>query len=257
MPAIHPGGGQVTWPADEGAIGVVGVAPWATLDFCRAVYSLVDATKDWHYPRILVDANSKIPSRGRHLELGEEDPSPYIRQTIGELASQGAAVVAVPCNTAHILFNRWAGRAHVPVPSAIDAVVDRVFQLGARKAIVLSSRLIAAHGVYTQALATKGIHLVDTDETLQGQINALISLVKTKGGAGTEQQARIGELFERASESGANFIVLGCTELSAVAVSAPALPGMVIVDSNQELARACLSRIGIHSEKDSFNRGLT
>ena len=133
MPRILPENGPVQWSEQEGAIGVVGVAPWATVDFCRAVYSLIDAEKDWHYPRLIVDANSKIPSRGRHLQLGERDPSPFIKLTIEELARQGATVVVVPCNTAHILYERWAVDAPVPVPHIVDVTVEAAIQTGARR----------------------------------------------------------------------------------------------------------------------------
>ena len=43
MPTIQPPGGAVHWPSGEGVLGVVGVAPWATLDFLRAFYALVPA----------------------------------------------------------------------------------------------------------------------------------------------------------------------------------------------------------------------
>ena len=87
MPTISPPGGDVSLSADEGVIGVVGVAPWATLDFLNALYKRVPATKDWHFPRVLCDVNTKLPSRGRHFELGERDPSPFIKDSIAELAA--------------------------------------------------------------------------------------------------------------------------------------------------------------------------
>ncbi len=73
MPRILPSDGPVQWPPDEGVIGVVGVAPWATIDFVRSLYEFVDAGKDWHYPRVLLDI---IPrSRAcRYFEIDEEDP---------------------------------------------------------------------------------------------------------------------------------------------------------------------------------------
>ena len=82
MPIIRPPGGDVNWPEDEGTLGIVGVAPWATINFCKLLYGLIKAEKDWHYPRIIADINTKIPSRGRYFQLGETDPSPAIAMTI-------------------------------------------------------------------------------------------------------------------------------------------------------------------------------
>ena len=59
-------------------IGVVGVAPWSTLEFLEVLFKQFVVEKDWHYPRVISDINTKIPSRGRHFELGENDFSPYI-----------------------------------------------------------------------------------------------------------------------------------------------------------------------------------
>ena len=104
MPRIAPPGGVVDWPESEGTLGVVGVAPWATLDFCRVLYQAVRASKDWHFPRLLLDINTKIPSRGRHLQLGETDPSSAIAATIAELAEMGVGRVSIPvasCMVAH------------------------------------------------------------------------------------------------------------------------------------------------------------
>lgn len=53
----------------DGIVGVVGVAPFSTVEFLKILYGLVLAEKDWHYPRVICDINTKIPSRGRHFEL--------------------------------------------------------------------------------------------------------------------------------------------------------------------------------------------
>src|SRR4051812_28423752 len=104
MPLIPPRSENVWWPDDERVLGVLGVAPAATADFFVKLTSLTHARKDWEHVRVLIDSNPKIPSRGRHLELGETDPSPYLREGIEALLAQGAALVALPCNTAHILY---------------------------------------------------------------------------------------------------------------------------------------------------------
>ena len=63
MPKIEPVNQEVNWNKEEGTLGIVGVAPWATIEFCKSFYSKIKAVKDWHYPRVIVDINSKIPSR--------------------------------------------------------------------------------------------------------------------------------------------------------------------------------------------------
>lgn len=161
MPGILPFGGQVDWPADQGTIGLVGVAPWATLDFLRVLYSQIMATKDWHLRRVIADINPKLPSRGRHLELGERDRLPYIAEPIKELsAKEATVVVVVPCNTTHVLYDRWARDAPVPVPPIIEATVKAVLSEGARRIATLASRAISRYGIYEQQILEQDMDVV-------------------------------------------------------------------------------------------------
>ncbi len=88
MPAAsaYPMNDVYRWDPAEGVIGVLGVAPAATADFFRRITALIPARKDWEHVRVIIDSNPKLPSRGRHLELGETDPSPYLREGIRGLA---------------------------------------------------------------------------------------------------------------------------------------------------------------------------
>ena len=123
MSPAYPMNATYRWDPAEGIIGVVGVAPAATADFYQRLVALTTAAKDWEHVRVLIDSNPKIPSRGRHLELGEADPSPFIRAAISALAARGATVIAVPCNTAHILYPRFADGAPGLVVHLIEVTV--------------------------------------------------------------------------------------------------------------------------------------
>ena len=66
-------------------IGVVGVAPWSTLEFLEVLFKQFVVEKDWHYPRVISDINITIPSRVRNFKLGENDFSPYTCSNIEQL----------------------------------------------------------------------------------------------------------------------------------------------------------------------------
>lgn len=236
---IAPPGGAVDWPADEGTIGVVGVAPWATIDFLRALYAQVQATRDWHYPRVIADINTKLPSRGRHLELGETDPSPLIAQNIRELAAQGATVVVVPCNTAHVLYARWALDATVVVPSIIDATVADIVGQGARRVASLTSKGLRTHDLYGKALQCAGVQAIDVGADGAGLVGEVIAAVKLSGSITPALNQRMRQLLEQLSEIGVDGIVLGCTELAALQPLCHELFACV-AESNRSLAAAAL-----------------
>jgi aspartate racemase len=239
MPHILPPGGAVDWPADEGTIGVVGVAPWATIDFLRALYAQVSATRDWHYPRVIADINTKLPSRGRHLELGETDPSPFIAQTVNELAAQGASVVVVPCNTAHVLYERWSAGSPVPVPSIIEATVRDVLDQDAHRVACFTSASLRTHDLYGAALRRAGAQAIDTGDAGAALVSDVIAAVKLTGRVDDALTARVRALLAGLANNGVDGIVLGCTELAALEPLCTELVGRV-AESNRSLARAAL-----------------
>jgi aspartate racemase len=238
MPLIPPRSESVWWPDDERVVGVVGVAPAATADFFVKLTSLSHARKDWEHLRVLIDSNPKIPSRGRHLELGETDPSPYLREAIEALLAQGAALVAVPCNTAHILYERYAGGMGGRVPHMIESTIDALFARTTRpeRVAVFSSRQVASHGLYARALERRGGTMLDTS-TDQGEISALIEAVK-QGQPLARCRKRMRQLVSR--HPGAGAYVLGCTELSLLL--GPEDTAVPVIDSNLALAEECFRR---------------
>lgn len=239
-PLAYPMNDVVRWDPREGVIGVVGVAPLATVDFCRRVVQLTPARKDWEHVRVIVDSNPKIPSRGRHLELGETDPSPFIRATIKALHAMGATVAAVPCNTAHILYDRFATGASIPVVNMIDATVEAlVARVGhpPRRLAVLGSRQTLAYNLYGSRLSSRGGGYLDMAH-VQDEVSALIELVK-QGGDLFEGRSRLQRALNQCA--GADAFVIGCTELSVILDEhATAVP---VIDANTELARKCLELV--------------
>jgi aspartate racemase len=244
MPRILPPGGAVDWPAGEGTLGVVGVAPWATLDFCRALYTQVSASKDWHYPRLLLDINTKLPSRGRHLQLGETDPSPAIAATIEELARQGATLAVVVCNTAHILFERWADHSPIPLLHIIEETTRHAGERGARHIAALSSASLAEHDLYGACARQHGLSSARIAPADQVLVNQLIEAMKVSGKLDAAQLAAAGDLLGKPRAAGVDTVIAGCTELS-VLQSPSVETGLRFVDSNAALARAALTRLGL------------
>lgn len=242
MVKIDPIYPAVSWPADEGVLGVVGVAPWATLDFCQQLYALTKVEKEWEYPRLIIDNNSKIPSRGRHLQFGERDPSPWIQATIDTLAEMGATVAVVPCNTAHILWPRWSQNSAIPLVSIIDATASSVRKKAACVAL-LGSELLCASGLYQQALAATGCTTVALSSAEQQIVSDCIAAIKVARRVPKPLLAQLYGCVSQLETRGVTTLILACTELSLLKGSA-VWQGLEIVDSNASLAQASLEAIG-------------
>lgn len=242
MPVVTPLGGEVSWPLGEGVLGVVGVAPWATMEFCREFYALFTVEKDWQFPRVIADINSKLPSRGRHLQLGERDPSPFIAESIAELAAAGATVAVVVCNTAHILFDRWGISTAIPVLNIIDTVVAEAVGQGCGRAAALVSESLAKHDLYGAQAEDAGLEFHRLSAPMQHVVNDFIEQIKRRGELSEAQNDGLVALLEHLRQNAVDTVMLGCTELSVL--SAPlAEEGYRVVDSNAALARAAYQAV--------------
>jgi aspartate racemase len=225
---------KVYWPKDEKIIGVLGVAPIATADFYTKLVSR-SMQRDWQYPRVLMDINSKIPSRGRYFELGETDPVPYIRDGIAKLREHGADFVVIPCNTAHILYDRFAKEMLVPVPNIVDVTVGSVAQNGLSHSMILCSRAARENKLYEHAFTKFGISSVQFPD------QELIS----KGIEAVKQNQDIGKIAESICEilgtySDIDSVIYGCTEIDILMRSMTNGINCAVIDSNKALADFCV-----------------
>ncbi len=231
----------VTWPEDEGVLGVVGVAPYATLDFCQQLYALTEVDKEWQYPRVIIDNNSKIPSRGRHLQLGERDPSPFIKATIAELAQMGATVAVVPCNTAHILWPRWGRDTAIPVVNIVDATVN-TYASHHGLVTLLGSEMLVASQIYSAGLSEKGGEIIALNASWQQCISDCIAAIKVARCLPARMMKRLHDIVATMQDQGVTTVLLACTELSLLK-NEPLWQGLTVIDSNESLARAALEAI--------------
>ena len=233
--ANYPMNAEVFWPKDEKIIGVLGLGPVATADFYARLVSR-RLEKDWQHPRVLIDGNTKIPSRGRHLALGEADPVPYIVEGIAELRARGADFVVIPCNTAHVFYDHFARNASVPVPNIIDVTTLSAVQRAVQHPIVLCNDPTRDYRLYEIAFAQYHIEAVQfPDQTLIMQgIEAVKQNLKLDSIV-----ASIHEMMDAIPNI--DSIILGCTEISVLMNHGlPDNYAKKIIDSNQELAVFCL-----------------
>lgn len=232
-----PMNNSVQWNTEEKIIGVIGVAPAATADFYTKLIRLTPAKKDWEHVRVIIDSNPKIPSRGRFLELNETDPTPFIQQSIIKLAEMGADIIAVPCNTAHILYERYALLNTVMIPHMIEVTLKEslnVCKHFSQGVAVFSSRLTQAYGLYEKVFNKKDIPVLDTSQH-QTDISSLIEAIKQGHPLKALKQKMIKLL---SAYTHANIIIMGCTELSLLAPNL--FEHIPIIDSNLALAKECL-----------------
>lgn len=224
----------------EKVIGVLGgLGPWATLDLFEKILRLTPATRDQDHLRIIIDNNPKIPDRSPAILGGGEDPTPALVTTAKNLEASGADFLVIPCNTAHAFYDDIAQAVAIPVLHIMAEVAaaarEEVPDL--RRVGVVATRATMASGLYHRAFERTGVAVLGPDASGQEVVNRAIYGVKA-GHTGPEVTRQLVNVARTLVASGAQALVLGCTELPFV-LKAGDVP-VPLLDSNLILAKAAV-----------------
>lgn len=232
--------------ADRPPVGVIGgVGPLATAYFLQLVVGLTEAERDQDHVDMVVLNHATIPDRTEFvLGRSDADPGPVLARDARRLEDFGVSFLVMPCNTAHYFTKQVMDAVSVPFVSIIDTTVAAARERvpGLTTVGLLATAGTAASGVYQDAFAAHGVSTLVPTEADQELVSQIIyEQVKAGRPADVETfRAVAGRLVGR----GASVVVLGCTELSVVAVDHDLLTDPVFLDSMDQLARATILRAG-------------
>ncbi|MEW6359189.1 MAG: amino acid racemase [Planctomycetota bacterium] len=240
-------------------IGIVGgVGPYAGIDLAQKVFDQTKASSDQeHLPVALLSLPEEIVDRTEYL-LGHvhTNPAHAIACVILQLDQLGAAVVGIPCNTAH-------------APAIFDVILDELAKAGSavkvlnmivetaavicrehpriRTVGVLCTTGTARSGVYADTLRKAGLEVVMPDSALQEAIHRAIYDPKTgiKAQANpvtSEAMEVLTGAIHALQQQGAEAVLLACTEIP-LAVAPRSFADMLVLDPTLILARALIREI--------------
>lgn len=198
---------------EKKVIGIIGgMGPLATADLFRKIVEHTDAKSDQEHLRVLIDSNTNIPDRTAALLRGGKDPAPEMIDSARRLASIGAEVLIMPCNTAHNFYHEVEGSVDVPVLHMIALTRDALIAENVRCAGLLATDGTIETGIY-QRIFNGSVSLL-TPESRDDQA-AVMDIIYNGVKAG--DLAHDTAAFRRACENllarGAEVLILGCTEL--------------------------------------------
>lgn len=155
---------------DKNIIAILGgMGPYAALEFSKQILNQTSARKDWDHIHTIIDNNSKIPSRTRHILYNEENPSKYIIESINKLAVFGAKKVFLPCNSVHYFYDQVSPYINIPWVNLIKVVADKISQSKNTKTIVLGAYTTITQKLYDKYLPNL-IYLSDIDNKIVYEI---------------------------------------------------------------------------------------
>ena len=196
------------------------MGPEATIAFYSRLLAHTPASRDQDHLRVIIDSNPGIPDRTAAILGQGESPVPALAEGIAGLQRAGADFVTIPCVSAHAFIDELKQGARLPVLSILDVVVEAVQRCPRRigRLGLLGTTGTVRAGMFQRRLSEAGLDVLVPNPDDQARVQASIYAVK----AGAPEPVRrqiTGELRSialRLVSSGAEGIVLGCTEIPLV-----------------------------------------
>jgi aspartate racemase len=229
-------------------VGVLGgMGPAATVDFLRRIVEATQARCDQEHVRVLVDSDPRVPDRTAFLLGVGTDPRPALIRMARGLEHGGAELLVMPCNTAHAFADDIAAAVSIPLVDWPGVVADAVAASRVSRAGLLATSGTVVAGIYQRALGSRGVEVVTPGEAEQEMLMAAIygeEGIKVVGPDSRPARELVAERARRLVARGADGVVLGCTELSALHGARPLEPGVPVFDAADIVARHVVTLAG-------------
>ena len=225
-------------------IGILGgMGPLATADLFRKIVTMTRAGCDNDHIRIYIDDNASIPDRTAAILSGGEDPTPIMADSLKKLEACGADCIIMPCNTAHYFLPRLQAMTEVPFLSMLEATAKTCAKtFPGKTAAILATKGTLATGLYEEALKAQGVAYLVPDADEQDALMRVIYEGVKADAAPEAYRADMEGVMETLAARGADYFILGCTELPVAAD----LLGLTqpMIDPTTELAKAAITFCG-------------
>ncbi|TPJ71784.1 amino acid racemase [Mesorhizobium sp. B2-7-1] len=226
-------------------LGIIGgLGPLASADFYFKLTRMTEAFSDnQHVPSVILSV-PQLPNRTEAILAGHDGPLAPLMAAVSTLNALGVACIAMPCNTAHHWYEKLVANSQAEIIHIGDAVAAEIRRgLDRGRVANLATRGTLASGFYQERISVAGFEpCLPADTEFQERVDSAIGLVKA--GSIAQAAAETERALHLAQLAGADAALLGCTELSVVSASLGDTNGLIVIDSNAALARACLTRLG-------------
>ena len=225
-------------------IGILGgMGPLATADLFRKIVTMTKAGCDNDHIRIYIDDNASIPDRTAAILSGGKDPTPIMADSLKKLEACGADCIIMPCNTAHYFLPRLQAMTEVPFLSMLEATAKTCAKtFPGKTAAILATKGTLATGLYEEALKAQGVAYLVPDADEQDALMRVIYEGVKADAAPEAYRADMEGVMQTLAAKGADYFILGCTELPVAAD----LLGLTqpMIDPTTELAKAAITFCG-------------
>jgi len=198
-------------------LGVLGgMGPLATQLFYKMIIEKTDANCDQEHLNMIILNHATMPDRTKVILEGRtEELFELLLKDAQMLEENGAGVIAIPCNTSHVLIDRIQENIGIPIINMVEETVKHIresFKDSDLRIAVLATDGTVNMGLYQKALEKAGITpVVPTPDSQRLVMKIIYDGVKNGGEIDFSDFLTIQkDIFEQ----GCKAAILACTELS-------------------------------------------
>ena len=193
-------------------IGILaGMGPAASVALFDNIVKMTDAKSDQENIRIIIDNNTSIPDRTAYIIGKGTDPRKHLIESALKLKEAGADFIIMPCNTAHYFYKEIKDGAGVSMVHLIEETVKNIVERGIQKVGLLATTGTIKTNIYNSIGARADIDIIIPDiEYQEKNMKFIYDIKEGRNGCISD----FNEAIENLKSKGAEFVILGCTELS-------------------------------------------
>ena len=219
-------------------IGIVsGVGPLAGANVLEKVFRCAalnhGAMEDAEYPDVIF-INHGIDGVGNVAAMSDNFKNGIV-SIAGQLENNGATIIGIACNTAHLYLNDIRVGKNVKIVNLIDEVAKEAAK-SKQKYLLLTSATTREQKLYHGYLKKYGVGFSEVSSGQQKKLDEAIGLIMAY--KLTDAGALLTSILKRARNQGFDAVIAGCTELPIAIDYAENTFGMKVIDSNYVLASA-------------------
>lgn len=225
-------------------LGVLGgMGPLATVDFLGKVIAHTPATCDQDHIPVLAYSATQVPDRTMALAHEGTDPLPALIEAALKLQNAGAAMLAMPCNTAHHWHEQICREIDIPFLHMIRETAMAALSFGVSgKVGLLATTGTVISGLYPKVLEEFGLACELPDSRGQERVMSAVTLIK--GGQIDRAREILAAQEEKLLARNVEAVILGCTEfpLALVDTAGTEVPR---IDAQDCLALAAVRELAV------------
>jgi aspartate racemase len=224
-------------------LGLVGgLGPESTIDYYRRILEGWNRVDPGSAPSIVID--SLDVQRGlRLVEADRPGLADYLLASLRRLAAAGADFAAMSANTPHIVFDRLATLAPLPLLSIVEVAAQEARRLGLRRALLLGTRFTMEADFYPNVWSRYQIAVVSPAPADRAWIHERYVGELLEGEFRDETRQRMIECVETLRDrEKVDGVILGGTELPLL-LRAPTIAGLPLLDTTALHVAAIVDRL--------------